>query len=58
MINILAATQIRRKFGKELSGCIKLLPEIIRQHTMLTEPVYLCSKDSISAHKYPAKKEC
>ena len=37
---------------------IKLLPEIIRQHTMLTEPVYLCSKDSISAHKHPAKKEC
>ena len=39
MVNILSGSQIGRKLRKKIAGVIKLLPEMIRYHAMLADPV-------------------
>ena len=56
IINILSTAKIGCKLRKQFSCIIELLSEIIRDHAMLTDPVYLCPKHAISSHKEPADK--
>ncbi len=55
IVNILPATDVRRVFRKKLSCLIKLLPEILREHAVLTDPVHICPEDTVSSGKKPAR---
>ena len=41
IVNILPASQVPRNIRKQISGCVKPLPEVIRNDAVLANPVYL-----------------
>ena len=57
IVNILPATQICCKFGKQLSGFIELLAELFRNYAMLGTPVSVGCKRCEPGDKKPYYKQ-
>ena len=56
MIDILPASDICREFRKQFPRFIELLPKIIRNHTVLTDPVHIRAKNPKSPDEAPAEE--
>ena len=57
IVDILPAPDICRKLRKQIPRLIELLPEIIRNHAVLADPVHIGTEDPVPPHKKPAEEQ-